>query len=325
MRKIQSALIIVLVVSVVVWVGYSFWKAYQPKPLQLQGQIEAQQYNVSSKIAGRIDEVHVVKGDLVNVDQLMFTLLTPEIDAKLTQAKAGQGAADAIAEKAKNGARHQQVTAAKDQWERAKVQAELFEKTYGRIDSLFRDGVIAEQKKDEVYAQLRAARHERDAAFQLFSMAKDGARLEDRKAAEGQAQMAAGVVDEVKVYAADGMVYSPHDGEVSGVLLHSGELAPQGFPVVTVMDMSDAWALFHVREDMLKKFQKGMEFQANIPGLGVTETFRVSYVSVMGDFATWRATSSESGFDMRTFEVEARPLQKIDKLRAGMSIVVEVQ
>ncbi len=322
MRKI---FIFLFFISIVGWVGYTFRQAYQPKPIKLQGQIEAQQYNVSSKIAGRIEGVEVKKGDLVESGQLIFTIDSPEIEAKLTQAKAGQEAAEALAEKARNGAREQQVAAAKDQWARAKVQAELLEKTYKRVSTLYNDGVVPEQKKDEVYAQLKAARHARDAAFQMYSMAKDGARDEDRKAAEGQAEMAAGVVDEVEVYAADSLVYSPHSGEVTSVLLREGELAPQGFPVATVIDMDDAWALFHVREDLLSRFQKGTEFEAYVPAFEKSYRFRVSYVSVMGDFATWRTTNSESGFDMRTFEIEARPIEKIVSLRAGMSVIFEAK
>ncbi len=322
LRKIFVFLFFIIIIG---WVGYTFWQAYQPEPLILQGQIEAQQYNVSSKIAGRIKQIQVKKGDMVEPGQLIFTLDSPEIEAKLAQAKAGQDAAEALAEKARNGVRDQQVAAARDQWEQAKVQAELLEKTYKRISALHDDGVVPEQKKDEVFAQLKAARHARDAAFQMYSMAEDGAREEDRKAAEGQAEMAAGVVHEVEVYAADSKVYSPHRGEITGVLLREGELAPQGFPVATVIDMDDAWALFHVREDLLHNFQKGSEFTAYIPALKSSHTFRVSYVSVMGDFATWRATNSERGFDMRTFEVEARPVEDIENLRAGMSVIFEVK
>ncbi len=320
MRKLIPFLLLIVIIG---WIGYTFWLAYQPKPAILQGQIEAQQYSVSSKIAGRIDQVEVKKGDLLEAGQLVFTIDSPEIKAKLSQAKAGQEAAEALAEKARNGAREQQVAAAKDQWERAKVQAELLEKTYKRVSSLFRDGVVPEQKKDEVYAQLKGARHARDAAFQMYTMTRDGAREEDRKAAEGQAEAAAGRVSEVEVYAADRMVYSPHSGEVTNVLLHEGELVPQGFPVVTVIDMTNAWALFHVREDQLKDFQKDAELNLYIPALDGRYTFRVNYVSALGDFATWRATNSESGFDLRTFEIEARPVSKIENLRAGMSVIYE--
>ncbi len=82
--------------------------------------------------------------------------------------------------------------------------------------------------------------------------------------------------------------------------------------------------MFNVREDKLRDYQEGKEFKATIPALGdKTYTFKVSHVAVMGDFATWRATDTAKGFDMRTFEVEARPTQPIDGLRVGMSVPVE--
>ena len=155
-------------------------------------------------------------------------------------------------------------------------------------------------------------------------MAEEGARDETKDAAEGKARMAAGAVAEVEAYATDTRIESWHDGEVSQILLQTGELAPQGFPVVTILDMSDAWVVFHVREDRLSEFQKGTEFSAVIPALANSHhRFRVSHVAVMGDFATWRSTNADKGFDMRSFEVEARPLNPIQGLRAGMSVLVE--
>jgi HlyD family secretion protein len=174
-----------------------------------------------------------------------------------------------------------------------------------------------------VYTQLQAARYTENAALQLFRMTEEGAREETKKAAVGKAKMAAGAVAEVEAYADDTRIESWHDGEVSQLLLQSGELAPQGFPVVTIVDMHDSWAVFHIREDMLSRYNKGQEFKATIPALGdTTYTLRVDHVSVMGDFATWRATNTSKGFDMRTFEIEARPVQQIDGLRVGMSVLI---
>ncbi len=158
----------------------------------------------------------------------------------------------------------------------------------------------------------------------MYKMAQDGAREEVKKAATGKARMAAGAVTEVEVYAADMQIESWHNGEVSQILLQTGELAPQGFPVVTIIDMNDAWAVFHVREDRLADYKKGSEFEATIPALGdATYRFKVDHVAVMGDFATWRATDGDKGFDMRTFELEARPIESIEDLRAGMSVLIE--
>jgi HlyD family secretion protein len=319
----KTFILFMVAAAVTGWLCYSFWLAYQPVPTTLQGQIEAQQYNISSKVPGRVAEIMVKKGDTVQKGQLIFTIFSPEIEAKLTQAKAGQDAADAMVEQAEKGARAQEITAARDKWQQAGAAVELLEKTYKRIENLYNSGVVPEQKRDEVYTQLQAARYTQNAALQLYRMTEEGAREETKKAAVGKARMAAGAVAEVEAYADDTRIESWHDGEVSQLLLQSGELAPQGFPVVTIVDMNDSWAVFHIREDMLSRYNKGQEFKATIPALGDSiYTLRVDHVSVMGDFATWRATNTSKGFDMRTFEIEARPVQPIEGLRVGMSVLI---
>lgn len=324
MKAVKSSVIAISVVAAVAWIGYSFYQAYQPQPIRLQGQIESQQYSISSKVPGRIDQVFVRKGDLVNKGQLIFTIHSPEIEAKLEQAMAGQRAAGALAQEAETGSRSQQIQAARDQWLTAKAAADLAEKTYLRVNNLFEQGVVAEQRRDEANTQWRAARYSENAALQMYEMAKEGARKETILAASENERMAAGAVAEVEAYAADTRIESWFDGEVSQVLMQAGELAPQGFPVVTVVDRADSWAVFNVREDLLRHFQKGSTFKAFLPALNQYVEFTVTHIAVMGDFATWRSTDSSQGFDLRTFEVEARPTQPIDGLRMGMSVAVEL-
>lgn len=324
MKAVKSSVIVISVVAAVVWIGYSFYQAYQPQPVRLQGQIESQQYSISSKVPGRIDQVFVRKGDLVSKGQLIFTIHSPEIEAKLEQAMAGQRAAGALAQEAETGSRSQQIQAARDQWLTAKAAADLAEKTYLRVNNLFEQGVVAEQRRDEANTQWRAARYSENAALQMYEMAKEGARKETILAASENERMAAGAVAEVEAYAADTRIESWFDGEVSQVLMQAGELAPQGFPVVTVVDRADSWAVFNVREDLLRHFEQGSSFKAFLPALDKYVEFTVTHIAVMGDFATWRSTDTSQGFDLRTFEVEARPTQPVDGLRMGMSVAVEL-
>lgn len=312
-----------MIVALFIWLIYTFYQAYQPLPERIQGQIEAQNFSISSKVPGRIEQVLVRKGDTVSRGQMIFTLLSPEIQAKLQQAKAGEKAAGALAEQAEKGARIQEIAAAKTQWQKAKAANKLMEKTYDRVNNLFNDGIVAEQKRDEVYTQWQAAKYNESSAYQMYALTKEGAREEVKRAAKEKENMAAGAVAEVEAYIADTKIESWHNGEVSQVLLQEGELAPQGFPVVTIVDINDAWAIFHIREDKLKDFPKGQKIEVEIPALGEGDfTFEISHISVMGDFATWRATDSAQGFDMRTFEVEARPLEHIPLLRVGMTVLL---
>ncbi|MDK9737040.1 efflux RND transporter periplasmic adaptor subunit [Vibrio sp. D404a] len=324
MKSVKPLLASIIGIGIVGWVGYSFYQAYLPQPIKIQGQIDAQQYSISSKVPGRVDQVFVRKGDTVEKGQLVFSLLSPEIDAKLEQAKAGEKAAGALAQEAEKGARDQQIQAAKDQWLKAKAAADLMEKTYQRVNNLYKDGVVAEQKRDEAKTQWQAAKYTESAALQMYKLAQEGARDETKFAAAQKALMAAGAVAEVEAYAKDTQIHSWFNGEVAQVLLSSGELAPQGFPVVTVIDTQDAWAVLNVREDHLKYFEKGTQFEAYLPALDKNVTFEVSHIAVMGDFATWRSTDAAQGFDLRTFEIEARPVGNQDTLRMGMSLVVEL-
>ena len=323
--RMQTRLVWLVPTLVLLTLALAFAWAYRPASERLQGQIEAQSYSVSSKVPGRIETVAVKKGQTLSKGALAFTIVSPELEAKLQQAKAGEAAAGALAQEAENGARAQQIAAAKDQWLKAKSAAQLYQKTFARVDNLYRDGVVSLQKRDEAQTRAQTAQLTQSAAWQQYQLALEGARAEQKLAAREKAKMAAGAVAEVQAYTAELQVLSPAGGEVTQVLLQPGELASQGFPVVTLTDMSDAWALFHVREDRLKDFQLGQEFSARIPALGEEPyRFRVTHVAVLGDFATWRATDSQQGFDMRSFEVEARPVEPIPQLRVGMSVLVEL-
>ncbi|PMG31858.1 hypothetical protein BCU94_06690 [Shewanella sp. 10N.286.52.C2] len=316
---------IIAVIAIIFLVGIlanGLRLAFEPKPSVLQGQIEAREYNISSKVPGRVEQVMVRRGDEVAIGDLLFAINSPELAAKLMQAEGGRDAANAMQQEADNGARQQQVTAAKEQWLKAKAATELMQTTYQRVENLFNEGVVARQKRDEAFTQWQAAKYTEQAALAMYEMADEGARVETKAAAAGNARMAEGAVKEVNAILADSQMRSPKVAEVSDVLLQAGELAPSGFPVVSLIDMSDAWAVLQLREDQLAEFKVGNVVSLTIPALKLTTDFTVAHISVMGSFATWRSTESGHDFDMRTFQVELRPNEAIDDLRVGMSVLL---
>ncbi|QYJ86520.1 efflux RND transporter periplasmic adaptor subunit [Shewanella mesophila] len=320
--RTNRVLAIVALIALVALLAYGLKLAHTPKPDRLQGQIEAREYNISSKVPGRVAQVLVRRGDKVESGDLLFAIDSPELNAKLMQAQGGRDAAKAMQMEADNGARKQQVAASKEQWLKAKAAATLAETTYNRVEVLFTEGVLARQKRDEAFTQWQAAKYTEQAAYAMYQMAEEGARVETKAAAAGNARMAEGAVNEVSAILADSQMRSPKSGEVSEVLLQSGELAPSGFPVVSIIDMQDAWAIFQVREDQLKSFKVGDTVEVEIPALGERHGFTVAHISVMGNFATWRSTESGHDFDMRTFEMELRPTAPIADLRVGMTTLL---
>jgi len=314
----------VVAVAVAALLGYGVWRASQPAPEVFQGQMEATETDIAPKVTARIAQVLVKEGEQVVVGGTLMRTDSPEVAAKLAQATAAQQVAQALADKANNGARPQELEMARLQWQRAQAAAELAETSFRRIDGLAKEGLVAEQKGDEARTNFSTSRDQALAARAQYDLARAGARPEDQAAANAQARQVAGVVAEVQAAQSETELKSPVAGEVAKVLAKVGELSVQGVAVVTVVDLKDQWVVLNVREDRLQRFAKDAEFDAVLPALANKKVrFRVFYSAVMPDFATWRATRAGQGFDVRTFEVKARPLAVIDGARPGMSVLVQ--
>ncbi|MDE5694655.1 MAG: efflux RND transporter periplasmic adaptor subunit, partial [Alistipes sp.] len=270
-----------------------------------------------------IDCMKVAQGDHVEKGQLLYVLSTPELDAKLQQAEAVKSAASALDAAAIAGARVQQIQAAQNMWEKAQAGLELARKTYERVKNLYDQGVVPAQKLDEASANYEAMKATAQAAKAQYTMARDGARKEDKEAAAAKVRQAEGAVSEVESYINDAMVYSPVTGEVSTIIAEQGELVGSGYPVVAILDTSDMWVTFNVKETLLPHIDVGTRMQAYIPALDYRTELEVTYIAVQADFATWAATRTQGGFDIRTFAVKARPVGGVMTLRPGMSVLVD--
>lgn len=311
--------------------GYGLWRAAQPPADVFQGQMEARETDIAPKITGRIGQILVKEGDRVEAGTLLLRIDSPEISAKFEQATAASEAALAVLQKAQNGARPEEIQMAKMNWQRAQSGAELAAISFQRVAGLARQGLIATQKRDEAEANFKASRDAAAAAKAQYDLARAGARAEDKTAARAQARQVAGVVAEVAAAQLETELKSPVAGEVAKVLAKTGELSPQGVAVVSVVDLQDQWVVLNVREDKLQRFAVGSTFEATLPALVSTTTgqqapasvtFKVFFIGVLPDFATWRATRAGQGFDARTFEVRARPLSPIAGARPGMSVLL---
>ncbi|MCD8482900.1 MAG: efflux RND transporter periplasmic adaptor subunit [Verrucomicrobia bacterium] len=253
-----------------------------------------------------------------------FTIDSPEVAAKRAQAEAAQAAAAALRRKAQTGAREQEIQAARQQMLQAEAGKHLATVTYERIQRLFEDGVLPAQRRDEAEAHLASVTAAATAARALYEMASEGARTEDIEAALAQERRATAALEEVEAILSETRISAPRRGEVSSLLIESGELAPAGFPIVRLVDLDDVWVVFQIREDDLGDKPVGTRFRGRIPALGGREyTFEITWMAPLGAFATWRATSLSGGFDLKTFEVHARPVESIVGLRPGMSVLVE--
>lgn len=329
MAKNKSELTIILrpiifITVVVLIVGLIGYFTLEKDAEVIQGQVEVTEYRVSSKVPGRILAFYVKEGQQIQAGDTLVRLDAPDIDAKMEQAQGAESAAQAISDKAQNGTRKEQIQSAYQVWKQTEAAVAIAQKTYNRMKNLFDEGVIAAQRLDEVTAQRDAAVAQEKAARSQYQMAVNGAQKEDKEAAEALVTKSKGAVSEVNSYIKETLLTASAPGEVSEIFPEVGELVGTGSPIMNVSVLDDLWVTFNVREDLLENLKMGATVKAFIPALDNKEIeLKVYYLKDQGSYAAWKATKSTGQYDLKTFEVKARPLSKVDGLRPGMSVVLK--
>lgn len=310
-------------ISVIIVIGLVGHFVLTPNTIILQGEVEATEVRVSGKLPGRIAELRVKEGMGVSQGDTLVVIDSPELDAKFHQVKAVQTAAEALKAKADAGARKEQIAGAYEIWQKAQAAEVFAKKSFDRISNLYQKGVIAAQKYDEVETQYKAASATAKAAQSQYELALNGAQKEDKLAAMAQVNQAKGALQEVEAYLKETHLTSPINGEISVIYPKQGELVGSGTPIMNVVDLNDIWITFNVREDLLSKIQKNATLEAFVPALdNKTISLKVNYIQPLAGYATWKASKLTDEYDTKTFEVRAIPMEKVENLRPGMSVVV---
>ena len=325
-EKKERSLVVGLIALIVVIVVLALIGLFllKPEPQIIQGQAEATQVRVSGKLPGRVVEFMVEEGQHVLAGDTLVHIHSSLVEAKLSQAEAMETVAKAQNKKVDSGTRVELLNSAYDMWQQAQAGLTIAKKTYERMQSLYKKGVVSEQKRDEAEAAYKAMVATESAAKSQYEMAKAGAQAEDKAAAAAMVVAAQGSVAEVESILSDSYLTAPTDGEISDIFPNVGELVSLGAPIMNVLKLDDMWVSFNVREDLLENLTMGAEVQAIIPALENKEvTLKVFYIRDMGSYAVWRATKVTGQYDAKTFQVKARPVEPVDNLRPGMSVLLK--
>lgn len=320
-RTLLGALgFIVLAVAVLAIVGFLFLN----KPADiLEGQAEATSVRVSGKLPGRVVEFYVQEGDMVHKGDTLVHIHSSLAEAKLEQAQGMETAARAMDRKVDAGTRSQIIQSAYEMWQQANAAVAITKKTYDRMQNLYSEGVMSEQKRDEAKAAYDAAVAAAKAAESQYSLAKSGAQSEDKTSAAAMVTVAKGGVSEVEALLEDQYLTAPCDGQIDVIFPHVGELVALGAPIMNVLKLQDKYITFNVREHYLKDFKMGQDVTVTIPALDNKEIkARIYYIRDLGSYATWHATKTTGDWDAKTFEVKMRPAEDLPDLRPGMTVII---
>jgi HlyD family secretion protein len=325
--KNKKQILILIVPVLIIVIGIFLLLLLKPNENENRvfvGLFETTEIRVASEVPGRIETIYVKLGDQVKKGQLLATIESDILDAKIQQAEGMFDAAKSVSDKANSGARNQELSAVEDKYKMAESQYSFAEKSFKRLKAMAKDSLISQQQMDEITFKRDAAFDQMNAAKYMFEMAKEGARIEDKKAAKGQMNAAGGKVSEAKAYYKELEVYAPVSGEISSKLAEESEVMPAGYPIFTIQKLEEIYAVIHVREDFLQDFSMGTEISGNLPAFNnESHTFKVTYIAPLADFADWVPTADKGRLDMKTFEIHLTPSKRIEGLRPGMSLNIQ--
>ena len=324
--KIQKSRLVLSIPLIIIFTAIVFWAAGVNNNGNYKiGIVEIDEVDVASKIPGRIEELKVREGDHVFKGQVLARLESKEIDAKVGQAKGVLEAAKSKLDMANKGARDEEKIATEKLFMQAKHQFEFASKTKERFDNLYKDSVISHQEYDEITFKYNAAKDQMEAAEAKYNMVMKGARDEEKSAAEGLYHQAENAYNEAMAYHSELQLISPIDGQISNKIADQGEIIASGYPVFTIINPKEYYIVLQIREDELNNIKMGDYFYGTISALENKQIeFKVTYISPMADFATWRPTNQKGDFDLKTFEIHLKSDEPIENIRPGMTVKINL-
>ncbi|WP_289754287.1 efflux RND transporter periplasmic adaptor subunit [uncultured Duncaniella sp.] len=319
-KALLVALSVVVIASIVLAIiGFVFLN----KPADIiEGQADATSVRISGKLPGRVMDIYVSEGDMVRAGDTLVHIHSSLAEAKLMQAEGMETVARTQDRKVDAGTRIQIINSARNLVTQAEAAVTIARKTYDRLQNLYDEGIVSEQKRDEAKAAYDAAVAGHNAAKSQLELAIAGAQKEDKESAAAMVNVAKGGVAEVQSVLEDQYLLAPCDGQIDQIYPEVSELVMLGAPIMSLLKTQDKWVTFNVREDLLKDMPLGGEIEVMIPALDKKKVkARIYYSRDLGSYATWQATKATGQWDSKTFEIKARPLEDLPELRPGMTVV----
>jgi len=316
------AIIVGAVVATVA--ALSIWYLVRPQPLLVQGEVDATRFDIAARVDGRVAEIPVVRGQDVAAGAVLVRIDNPETIAKNELSLAARIVAEAQLANVNVGTRPEVIAARKAELERAQASVVLAQKTYDRVSQLAEHGNAPIARLDQATDSLHESQRAVDQAQSAYDQAVNGYTKEEHEIAEASVGKAIADIKAVQSIIDQMVVYAPVATQVYQRNVEPGEYVSPGVPLVTLIDLSDMWIHFDLREDLVKTLKVGDRFGVRIPALGDRRiTVEVRLIATKGEYASWRATRATGDFDLRTFSIRAYPVDKAPELRPGMSAYLD--
>ncbi|MWP62888.1 HlyD family secretion protein [Gilliamella sp. Pas-s25] len=323
MHKKRLSLIVAIIAVIAMVIIIYF--ANQPSTIILQGEVESSRVDVAARVQGRVVQFNYDVGDNVKQGDELLTLSNPALLAQLATAEAQLKVTMASRDNTYS-TRPETIDVQKAQLDKANSDLVLAQTSYERINRLAKNGTVSKQNYDESFNQYQAAIKAHEAAKANLELAENGNSIEQKKLADAQVEQSEAALLQVKTDVNELTLVAPISGQITTRVAETGQLYSPGTPLYSIIDLNDIWFTFNIREDLLGNLKVGDTFQVKVPALNnQVIDVKVTVLNALGQYANWQATKATGDFDLKTFEMRAKPINNVAGLRPGMSVTTKWQ
>jgi HlyD family secretion protein len=292
------------------------------KESSLQGQVEFDEIDLASRLSSRVKEIKIELGDKVSVGQVLVVLDDDLIAIRNERAQATLEQATLQKKMTDTATRKEELSQLVAAERLARSQWEFARQSLKRAQILFEKGAIASQQWEEIISKEKASRSQHDMAKARLEAGRNGARDEQKAIAAANLIQAETGLAEVSAYHKDLQLSAAVEGRVHAIHARPGELVPQGFPIVTLLDDQNPRLSFYVTEEKLADFRQGETYKAQIPALKHDLNIQLVRIQALPAVLTQVVTEDRAARDIRSFELTFKPVETEIPLQPGMTAVL---
>lgn len=298
------------------------------------GRIEATEIGIAAKIAGRIEEIYVGEGELVNAGDIVAKLDTTTINSQLQQAKAQRQQALSAVEAAKMAIAQRESEKAALNAALLQTQAELkaAKAHAARTSELAKTGAVSQQLAEDNLTSVESTKAAVNAAKARLTAAD--ATIEATRAQYYSSQAAVSAADatiaQISSEMDDMILKAPRSGRIQYRVAEPGEVIGAGGRILSLVDLTNVYMTFFLPASQVGRLSMGSEARIVLDAAPhVSIPASISYVADVAQF-TPRSVETQSEREKLMFRVKATiPVtllkQHIDKVKTGLPGVVWVK
>ncbi|MBD3730961.1 MAG: HlyD family efflux transporter periplasmic adaptor subunit [Sphingomonadales bacterium] len=321
-RKLIPIVLVLALAIAGAWYFGAFGKGSDGE-LQLYGNVDVRQVDLSFRSGGQIAEMAVDEGDRVKQGDILARLDLDPLNNRLAETDAQIGVAEANLAKLRNGSRPQEIAQAQARYSAAQAELTRARAEYDRRRPLVESGAISRSLWDQTTAQLRAAQAQAAEAQQALSLVRQGPRAEDIAAARAQLGSAQAMRNSIRTDIEDTALVAPESGVVMTRAVEPGAVVQ---PTQTVLSLSIDRPL-RVRgwigEPDMWRISPGMAVEVSTDGNPRTYKGKIASISPRAEF-TPRTVQTESLRADLVYSIQVIVSDPDDALRQGQPVTIRV-